>query len=498
MAAIIPAFKLDNDSALARRFLPYQVAWILDDARLCLAEKSVRIGWTYADAFKNVRLRLRQPRRDYLFTTKDEATAIEYVQTCARFCEWYGRAGDIVTRGLEALRLPGGTGGTSASETRAGMIKFSNGSRILAFSSNPNALRAYGGDVGMDEFAFHPDAPALWAAASGRATWGYNLAVWSSHSGSQTLFYRFAQEAAAGQGGWRHYRVTMPDAITLGLVEKINAVTGARFTRESFLEDCRTRARLPEVFAQEYLCQPADAVNALVPWAALERCQMDYALERRHLEETDVAAQFGEFNPAQAERRETAIRQFLRAAFATTFAAGGRHMLGFDVAASGAGDLAVFYLDRVTGAELRLAALLTCRTQDWHFLKTALAVFLRELPAARGAGDETGLGRQICWEAARNFPGRFTAVNFAREKMALGFRLLEELSAGAKRFPRGEPDIAADYFALRKLHRGGRWTFAEGPNPLNPHSHCDLAWAGALSSWARAKEGQGVQAFVLG
>ena len=44
---------LDRESHLAQRFLPYQMAWIKDDSKLRLAEKSVRIGWTYADAFKN-------------------------------------------------------------------------------------------------------------------------------------------------------------------------------------------------------------------------------------------------------------------------------------------------------------------------------------------------------------------------------------------------------------------------------------------------------------
>jgi phage FluMu gp28-like protein len=490
MPAILPAHRIDSDREVARRFLPYQVAWIEDEARLCLAEKSVRIGWTYADAFKNVRLRLRQARRDYLFTTKDESTALEYVQTCQRFCEWFGYGGAVVSRGVEVLRAPRVEARWGAREVKAGVIKFSNGSRILAFSSNPNALRAYGGDVGMDEFAFHPDAEALWAAASGRVTWGYNLALWSSHNGASTLFYRFAQEAAAGQGGWSHYRVTLPDAIELGLVEKINAATGADFTPASFLADCQARARLPAVFEQEYLCNPAGGAAAIVPWAALARCEADYAIERAHLEEPEISSLFGEYQPGDASARENKIRRYLRSALGAVFAEPDDYCLGFDVAASGAGDLAVFYLDRARGPHLRLAALLSCRTQDWHFLETALAAFLREIPHLRGCGDETGLGRQICWNAAREFAGRFEPVNFAREKAALGFRLMSQLAAGAKQFPRNEPDIAADYFALRRLHRGGRWTFSEGENPLNPRSHCDLAWAGALASRANENRGE--------
>src|SRR6267378_1677830 len=99
MPAILPSFKIDDDSMLAEYFMPPQVAWILAEDELhaqhkqvfALAEKSVQIGWTYADAFKNVRKRLRFPRRDYLFASKDQATAIEYVSTCYQFCELFNQ-----------------------------------------------------------------------------------------------------------------------------------------------------------------------------------------------------------------------------------------------------------------------------------------------------------------------------------------------------------------------------------------------------------------------
>jgi len=57
--AILPSLTLDApDKKLSRYFLPYQIRWIHDPSPMCLAEKSVRIGWTFADALKNVRKRL--------------------------------------------------------------------------------------------------------------------------------------------------------------------------------------------------------------------------------------------------------------------------------------------------------------------------------------------------------------------------------------------------------------------------------------------------------
>ena len=53
------------------------------------AEKSVRIGWTFADALKNVRKRLLHKKRDYLFATKDQASAVEYMKTVQEHAEMF-------------------------------------------------------------------------------------------------------------------------------------------------------------------------------------------------------------------------------------------------------------------------------------------------------------------------------------------------------------------------------------------------------------------------
>jgi phage FluMu gp28-like protein len=497
---------IDSPGALNRYFLPYQRAWILDDAPLRLAEKSVRIGWTFADAFKNVRKRLQHRRRDYLFTTKDHSTALEYVRTCHRFAEAYDFTRAILSRGVEDLRVPrfdsAGRDTGFTDEVKAGVIRFDNGSRILAFSSNPNALRAFGGDVGLDEFAFHSAPDQLWAAASGRVTWGYDLGVWSSSNGDQTLFHTFAREAqaqiqtqtkmqsgassSASAGHWSYYRVTLLDAVNQGLVEAINRASGRQWTREQFIEDCRSRARLPEIFEQEYMCNPRGGTLAIVPWEAMERCLRDTIPARLHLEAPQITELFGAFTTSGQAARESRIQQYLAQAFAPLFGADARWRVGFDVAASGEGDLAVIYIDSQDGPALTLRGLLTCRTEDWHFLKTALFTILKNLPGVMAAGDETGLGRQICWEAAKAFPGRFLPVNFRSSKSDMGFVLMDQLSAGNKILPRTPPDIAADFFALRKTYAGGRWIFTEGANPLNPASHCDIAWAGALSTHAAA------------
>ena len=87
VSAILPTLKIDTDRLLAKHFTVYQVNWIQAEDPLhaahkqvfALAEKSIRIGWTFCDSFKNVRKRLRFKKRDYLFMTKDWPSALEFI-----------------------------------------------------------------------------------------------------------------------------------------------------------------------------------------------------------------------------------------------------------------------------------------------------------------------------------------------------------------------------------------------------------------------------------
>ena len=487
MPSILPSLTIDSpEQKLSRYFLPYQLRWIKDPSRMRLAEKSVRIGWTYADAFKNVRQRLLHKKRDYLFATKDQASALEYMKTVQEQAEGFNFMRYIVSRGEESEQISGTlpNGQKFTQEIKFNYVKFENGSRILAFSSNPYAMAVFGGDVGLDEFAKHQNAEKLWETAQGRSTWGFDLSVWSAHDGTDTLFYQFAQEARNGQGGWSYYRVTMEDAVAHGLVEKINSVSGTHTTRAEFIQDCKQRARLPEIYEQAYNCNPCGSTSCIVPWSQIELCQQQYEISRVHLEAAQITEAFGNFHPSDRLWREDRIANFITSSFDSLIKTPAAYRLGFDVAASGEGDLACLYIDKKEAPRLRLAGLFTCRTDDWNFLQTVLWTFLRTLPSLQAAGDETGMGRKICWETAKHFPGQFTPVNFASEKHDMGFALMNQLSVAEKLFPKNQPDIAQDYFALRKIHSGNRWKFTEGRNLLNPASHCDLAWAGALASQA--------------
>ena len=307
-----------------------------------------------------------------------------------------------------------------------------------------------------------------------------------------------------------YFRVTITDAIELGLLDVINRTRDANLTPIQFLADCRARAGLEQIFQQSYLCNPVPGGASIVDWASIERCRSDYEIERAHLEAYDITKLFGEFNPVTQQTRQSRIEEYLRDKFPILLSSSSSFSssssvppiknqkskiknlrLGFDIAASGQGDLSVIYIDEARADDLWLRALLTCRTEDWDFIKTILFFFLENLSRLQAAGDESGLGRQICWEAAHQFSYKFTRVNFAAKKQDLGFALMNQLSVAEKHIPKNQPDIAADFFALRKTFTGAKWVFTEGRNHNNPNSHCDIAWAAALSTFAHTDSDSG-------
>src|SRR2546425_7614256 len=113
MSLILPALKIDHDPTLATIFMPHQIHWIhaedslhaLGRPAFVLAEKSIRIGWTFCDGFKNVRKRLRFPHRDYLFATRDLPSALEYMNDIYNFADMLGYTRALISRGENELKV---------------------------------------------------------------------------------------------------------------------------------------------------------------------------------------------------------------------------------------------------------------------------------------------------------------------------------------------------------------------------------------------------------
>ena len=107
-----------------------------------------------------------------------------------------------------------------------------------------------------------------------------------------------------------------------------------------------TRKRLFEIYEQAYDCNPAGSTSCIVPWTQIELCRQDCQIPRVHLEALQFTQAFGPFQPGEELWRERRIADFITASFAQLIHTPAHYRLGFDVAASGQGDLACIYLDR--------------------------------------------------------------------------------------------------------------------------------------------------------
>jgi phage FluMu gp28-like protein len=183
-----------------------------------------------------------------------------------------------------------------------------------------------------------------------------------------------------------------------------------------------------------------------------------------------------------AEARLPRMHDWMLAQFGPLLARKERFRIGFDVAASGKGDLASFWIDQKISDRYEQRALLTSQTEDWHFLKTALYFFL-DVPGMKGAGDATGIGKQITWEATQDYSGRFIGVPFsASSKGRMGTRLMTQLQSGDRRLATGHDDVAMDIYSVQKETRGSQITFTTTTNPLNAASHGDMFCSAMLTS----------------
>lgn len=254
-------------------FTRYQQAWILDESQMKLAEKSRRIGWTYATSYRRVVKALRVPGLDCWVSTRDLSTAKEFVRDCLQWVRLANLVGQV-TLGTEVINIE--------KNVSAQVIKFPNDSRIYVLTSNPDALAGKGGDIVLDEFALHKDQQLLWQVALPTASvWGYQIEVISTHRGKNTLFNRFVKDAKARNTmGWSFFSITIVQAAEQGLVDRINAATAKRggkpLTPAEFVALQRKRCATEGQWNQEFMCQPQDDLGSLLTYDMIAGCSLPW------------------------------------------------------------------------------------------------------------------------------------------------------------------------------------------------------------------------------
>ena len=194
--------------------LKYQKDWISDPAPVKIAEKSRRIGLTWAEAADDALTAASASGMDVFYIGYNKDMAREFIDACAFWSRFYKLAAaeveefifhdDEEDRDIHAFR-----------------IDYASGHKILALSSRPSNLRGKQGIAVIDEAAFHEDLDGLMKAAMAFLMWGGKVRIISTHFGDDNPFNQIIEDVRKGRFKYSLHRTTFDGALADGLYRRI-------------------------------------------------------------------------------------------------------------------------------------------------------------------------------------------------------------------------------------------------------------------------------------
>lgn len=309
--------------------LPYQADFYEDPAKLRVCEKSRRIGITYSEAARQVMLAARgrgQGGMDCYYLSTSQRLGRKYIALCARWAKDLNLAAEAL--GTTMLRDAG-------RDILVNELRFASGHTVQALASNPEAMRGEGGDVIIDEGAHHQHLDELLKAAWALGDWdGGRITVISTHNGKDNPFNTLCEEIRAKKRRGSLHRVTIHDALAMGLFRRRCEVRDQPYTRqaeEAWLADTLASWGAEE----EYLVIPSSSGGVYIRSDLIEECSIGGRIVRLELPDAHMHLPEGERAAIIAAWCEAELGPLLRMLPAA------RTTLGYDFARSGQGDLSV-------------------------------------------------------------------------------------------------------------------------------------------------------------
>ncbi len=205
--------------------LPYQQAWLADTNRVRLAEKSRRVGLSWAAASEVTIEAASRNGCDAWYTGYNHEMAQEFIRDCAFWAKHFDTWASEIEEGI--FKDEGGD-----KEILTYTIHFKSGYRISALSSRPTNLRNKKGHIIIDEAGFHDDLQGLLKSAMAVLMWGgrSRVDIISTHNGTENHFNALVEEVRAGKRPYSLHRITFDDALAQGLFARICLVNGQQWT----------------------------------------------------------------------------------------------------------------------------------------------------------------------------------------------------------------------------------------------------------------------------
>jgi phage FluMu gp28-like protein len=425
---------------------PFQAAWLRDRAPLAIGEKSRRIGWTWTQALGVVLDRVAG-HGNYYHSSADQTASVEFIDYCAH---WAGMVNAVatVTDQVEVI---------DDSAISSLVMKFANGTKIVAGSSNPKFFRSKGGAVGLDEFAFHRDGKDLYKAAHATALfWGHPLRIWSTHNGPTSYFNGMIQLARRKELKASVHTVTIEDAVRDGIVERIemrrrkldHIPAPDEGARRAWLDELRGTCPDQDTWDEEYMCVPSTDGASLLTYDLIRQGEV------ANLKLVDSPADL----PTD----------------------GGPLYAGFDVGRKH--DRSVLWVVQRVGDVFWTRMVKVMAGVDYTTQEGVCDVLLRNRNVKRLCVDATGIGAMLAERLAYRYGSRAEQILFtAPMKSELAMPLVRLFQDKLVRVP-ADADVREDLHKVRKVTTAAGNVRLEADRDEAGHS--DRFWALALAGHA--------------
>lgn len=243
---VLPEHEWRALSAWLSTFYPFQLRWMLEDAKRAASVKARQIGWSHTTAGNGT---LWGAFHGELTTivSKGEQESIEVLEKARRHAQ--------VLEGL-------GSRFAAVTKSSASEIQFVSGGRVLALPSSGG--RGYTGNLILDEFAYHQHQKATWDAAVPAMRLGdFRLRVISTPNGVGDEYSNLIAAIRSGKlRGYALHEVTIEDAMADGFPVDLN--------------ECWADAKGdPRLFDQLYHCKFLDGDLQYIPTSAIDACSVE-------------------------------------------------------------------------------------------------------------------------------------------------------------------------------------------------------------------------------
>ncbi len=305
-------------------------------------------------------------------------------------------------------------------------VHFPKGSRVVALSASPDAARGFGGNLLLDEFAFHNDSRRIWGSAFPvAARGGHKIRVISTPNGKGNKFYELM---TSDEGGWSKHHVDIYEAVRQGL--------------DVDIEELRAGLSDEDAWGQEFELKWLDEASSWLGYDLISACERGgVGVPGRYL--------------------------------------GGPCFVGVDIAARQ--DLFVIWVLELVGDRLVTREIIAKRRIKFSEQDALLDGVVQRYRVLRIGIDQTGMGEKPVEDAKRRYgESRVEGVLFnVSNRYAMAQTLKEAMEDRRLLLPQGDPVLRSDLHAIKsRISATGMRTLVAD---TDTDGHADRFWAAALA-----------------